>query len=181
MCVYVGMYVCMNTSVCMYVCMYTLAYMSVCIYTYNDTRSTWDVDSAIKCVCTSISLYLYVCIFVRMWMYVCMYTCTCLHVCPHVCMYVSMYMYNDTHSAWDVDIALAKIQKPEWSNLHGFEICRHSSNGTKLLLHVTTATINQMNGAWTHTSLYLCVCICLCVYTCMYTCTCIIIHVVPGI
>ena len=38
---------------------------------------------------------------------------------------------------------LAKTQKIENSNLHGFELHRPSSKGTKLLLQVIKAIINQ--------------------------------------
>ena len=37
----------------------------------------------------------------------------------------------------------AKTQKTENSNVHGFEVHRPSSKGTKLLLHVIKASINQ--------------------------------------
>jgi len=37
----------------------------------------------------------------------------------------------------------AKTQKPEKSNLHGFDLHRPSSKGTKLLLQVIKAIINQ--------------------------------------
>ena len=38
---------------------------------------------------------------------------------------------------------MAKTQKTENSNLHGFEVHRPSSKGTKLLLQVIKAIINQ--------------------------------------
>jgi len=41
-------------------------------------------------------------------------------------------------------ILLAKTQKIENSNLHGFELHRPSSKGTKLLLQVIKAIINQL-------------------------------------
>ena len=42
-----------------------------------------------------------------------------------------------------VDSILAKIQIIQSSNLHGFELHRPSSKGTKLLLQVTKAIVNQ--------------------------------------
>ena len=42
-----------------------------------------------------------------------------------------------------VDSIPAKTQKTEDSNLHGFEVHRPSSQGTKLLLQVIKAIINQ--------------------------------------
>jgi len=87
-----------------------------------------------------------------------MYVCACVRVCACVYIYIYIYVYMHMYiigddaqlaqlvRAWTVNPEVigsipAKTQKTENPNLHEFELNRHSSKGTKLLLQVITAII----------------------------------------
>ena len=143
--------------------------MWVYMCTYNDTRSTWDVDSAIQPVCTCISLYLYECI------YICMYTSIYdKYVCIQVCMYVYMYIYNKN--------VLPQTQKVLRKVCRHIYLCTYIHMYTCILAYMSVCmyTDDDTRSTWDVDSAIKCVYMLhlnVCIYVRMYTCTYVCIHV----
>jgi len=78
-----------------------------------------------------------------------MHASKCVRVWREVLCAIAILAFADAWIRDDVKLAQvvgsipAKTQKIENSNLHGFELHRPSSKGTKLLLQVIKAIINQ--------------------------------------
>jgi len=78
-----------------------------------------------------------------------MHASKCVRVWREVHCAIAILAFADACIRDDVKLAqvvgsiLAKTQKIENSNLHGFQLHRPSSKGTKLLLQVIKAIINQ--------------------------------------
>ena len=84
----------------------------------------------------------------------------------HMDSYIYIYSWSErrTVNPEVVGSIPAKTQKTENSNLHGFEVHRPSSKGTKLLLQVIKAIINQLY-TYTHVHIYMYTCIHRYIYT----------------
>ena len=83
---------------------------------------------------------------VYVFVHACVYVCVCVPVCLRVYVFVrdlcsSLYICVNPEVIGSIP---AKTQKTENSDLHGIEVHRPSSKGTKLLLQVIKAIIKKI-------------------------------------